>query len=149
MSTTYLVLFLGFAWVLQFVLSYLQMRRFYGRISQLRRQLKGSVAIGMAGSAWKRRQYAVLVIDANKHILAAEQLSGWTVWAGLKPVQGLAGYTLAELRDDRAILPVSNNKKLLLALRNAADQVETAEEKARIRAQSLEENATAEVTVPA
>lgn len=127
MTMTYLVLGLGVAWVLQFVLSFFQMRRFYRRISELRRQHGGAVAIGMAGSAWRRRQYAVLVVDQNKHILAAEQLSGWTIFAALKPLAGLVGLHAGVLLDENPTLPVPLSKKLVLALRSAAEQIYRAE----------------------
>ncbi len=132
-TTALLILGLGIAWCLQLFLSLWQMRNFYGRVTALRKQYGGITSIGLEGSSWKRRQYAVLVIDENKRILAAEQLSGWTIFASLKPVEGLTGRTLAELCDDNVTLPISNNKKLLLAFRNAAKHYETAQENAKAR----------------
>jgi DNA-binding transcriptional regulator of glucitol operon len=145
-TTAVLILGLAIAWVLQLFLSYWQMRKFYGRVSFLRKQYGGTASIGLEGTAWKRRQYAVLVVDDEKRILAAEQLSGWTIFASLKPVEGLKGVTLAELCDDKVILPISNNKKLLLAFRNAAMHIETAQEKAKAREQEegVNENAPAD-----
>jgi len=117
-------------WLLQLGLSYWQMRRFYRRVAELRR--RGTVSIGMEGSMWRRRQYAVLVVDEQERIVHAEQLSGWTVLASLKPVAGVAGRTLAELFDDQATWPVK--PKLRLALRNAAQHIRTAKERAAARA---------------
>jgi DNA-binding transcriptional regulator of glucitol operon len=102
-------------WAIQYALSFWQMRRYYRRLAELRRE--GVVSVGMAGSAWKRRQYAVLVVDQNNRIVHVEQLSGWTVLATLKPVPGLAGRPVSDLLDDSIQLPVS--KKLLAALRHA------------------------------
>ncbi|NPV87754.1 MAG: transcriptional regulator [Anaerolineae bacterium] len=110
-----IILMLGIAWLIQFGFSYWQLRRYYKRIAQLRRD--GLVWIGMEGSAWKRRVYAALVIDQNERIVHAEQLSGWTILAGLKPIPGLAGRPISDLLDDQIDLQI--NKKLLLALRNA------------------------------
>ena len=118
-TATTLIVGLAIAWAIQYALSFWQMRRFYRRIAQLRRN--GSVSIGMAGSAWRGRQYAVLVVDANRRIVQVEQLSGWTIWATLKPVRGLEGRPLSDLSDDDQELPVS--PKLLLALRNAAGYI--------------------------
>lgn len=113
-------------WLLQLGLSYWQMRRFYRRVAELRR--RGTVSIGMHGSMWRGRQYAVLVADEQERIVHAEQLSGWTVLANLKPVAGVAGRTLEELFDDEAQWPVK--PKLRLALRNAAQHIRTAKERA-------------------
>ena len=66
----------------------------------------GSVWIGMAGTAWKRRQYVALVVDKENIIQRAEQLSGWTIFASLKPVQGLDGRPITDLMDDTIELPV-------------------------------------------
>jgi DNA-binding transcriptional regulator of glucitol operon len=122
------VLCFALAWIIQYSLTYFQMQRFYKRLAFLRHD--GQVWIGMAGSAWKRRQYAVLVVDPENHIIHAEQLSGWTILACLKPVSGLTGRPLSDLFDDSIQLPVS--KKLLLALRNSAKYIlDAAEKKAK------------------
>lgn len=128
-AATTLIVGLAVAWFVQYVLSFWQMRRFYGRIAELRKL--GTVSIGMEGSAWKRRQYAVLVVDREKRIVRAEQLSGWTVLAALRPIRGLEGRGLAELNDDSVELPISGQRKLLLACRNAAKHIYEAEERAR------------------
>ncbi len=113
---------LGIAWTLQYIFSFWQMRRYYTRIAQLRR--KGIVSVGMAGSAWRRRQYAVLVVEKldRDRIVCVEQLSGWTVMAALKPVPGLEGRPVSDLLDDAIKLPVS--PKLLLALRDAVKHLQ-------------------------
>lgn len=134
---------LAVAWCVQLYLSFFQMRRFYGRVSELRRLYKASTSIGLEGTSWKGRQYAVLVADSNKKILAVEQLSGWTIFAKLQPVQGFTGMTFDELFDDTKSFPVK--QKLLLAIRNAAQHIiksQTDEEEvAREQATELEENA--------
>jgi DNA-binding transcriptional regulator of glucitol operon len=96
------------------------MRRFYRRVAALHKF--GAVWIGMEGTAWKRRQYAVLVVDKENIIRRAEQLSGWTILAALKPVSGLDGRPISDLMDDTIELPI--NKKLLLAFRNAVKHIE-------------------------
>jgi glucitol operon activator protein len=131
-SASMMIMLLGILWIVQYILSFWQMRRYYKRIAQLRRD--GLVSIGMAGSAWRRRQYAVLVVDKNNRLVHVEQLSGWTVMANLKPVPGLAGRLLSDLMDDTIKLPVS--PKLLLALRNAVKHIQEANEKATAKAQA-------------
>lgn len=116
---------LALMWFLQLGLAYWQMRRFYGRISALRKQAK-YVSIGLEGSAWRGRQYAVLAVNDTGHIVRAEQLSGWTVLAGLRPIEGLAGYNLHAVLDDAVELPVK--PKLRAALKNAAHHILNAQQ---------------------
>jgi DNA-binding transcriptional regulator of glucitol operon len=135
-----IIILLAIAWVLQFVLSFFQMRRFYGRIAKLHKY--GTVWIGMEGTAWKRRQYVALVVDKENIIRKAEQLSGWTVIAGLKPVEGLDGRPISDLMDDSIDLPVKG--KLLLAFRNAVQHIE--ENAAKKAAKEKEEQALTQGT---
>ncbi len=79
-------------------MAFLQLRRFYKRVAQLHRL--GSVWIGVEGSAWRRRTYAILVVDKKGRVAKVEQLSGWTVWASPKPVPGLEAITLDTLMND-------------------------------------------------
>ncbi|MEW6504812.1 MAG: transcriptional regulator GutM [Chloroflexota bacterium] len=122
-TATMIILGLAGAWLLQLFLSYFQLRRFYGRVSQLRKT-GNLVSIGVAGSAWKRRQYAILVVDPQTDVIRqCEQLSGWTVLASLKPLHGLEGMTLEDLLDEEKPLPKHINCKLALALRDAAKHI--------------------------
>jgi hypothetical protein len=74
-----------------------------------------------------------------------EQLSGWTILAKLQPVKGLEGLTFDDLFDESRNLPV--NRKLLLAIRNAAQHILKAEENEKEEANApaqdldMEENA--------
>jgi DNA-binding transcriptional regulator of glucitol operon len=141
------VLLLVFMWTAQYAASFWQMRRYYKRLSELRRE--GFVWVGLAGSAWRRRQYAVLVVSPDQRIVRAEQLSGWTVLATLKPVAGLAGRPVSDLVDDSLQLPVS--PKLLLALRDAVKhmQAHAARKAAAAQAEGSENGApTASVSAP-
>jgi hypothetical protein len=101
------------------------------------------VWIGKEGSAWKGRQYAVLVVNKEKVITWVEQFSGWTVLAALRPVSGLEGRPISDLLDDSIELPVS--KKMRLALCNAVKFIQeteeraAAKEKAELEAQALPE----------
>lgn len=81
------------AWAVQIVLSSQQMRRFH-RCSQVLRRLGSHMATGVAGTMYRRKVYAVLVVDADRKVVAAEQLSGFTVAARLKPVPQLVGLDL-------------------------------------------------------
>lgn len=133
-TATLIMVGLAVAWGIQYALAFWQMKRFYKRVAELRRY--GQVSIGVSGSSWRGRQYAVLVVDASHRIVRVAQLSGWTIFATLKPVAGLDGRPMSVLFDEAADLPVSN--KLRLALRNAATFVKDAAKKRAAKAQAVE-----------
>jgi len=110
------------AWVIQYTMTYFQMRRFNKRIAEFKKL--GTTSIGMAGSVYKRRTYGVLVIDKDEKILKAEQLSGWTVFAGLKPVKVLEGLSTKEVMDDS--IEIAIPLKVRRAFQNAIQQIENA-----------------------
>lgn len=113
------------AWILQYIMTYFQMRRYHKRLNELRKD--GLLATGMSGSMYKRKTYGILVVDKDERILHAEQLSGWTVFATLKPVNGLVGLSTKDIMDDSLELPVP--KKIRSAFQNAVEQIEKAKEK--------------------
>lgn len=125
-----LFLILGALWLIQFGLAYWQMRRFYQRMITLRQS--GLTAIGLSGNRYKGRAYAVLTIDEDDRIIHAEQFSGWTVFAQLKPMPQLIGMSLQELLNNEAHLPIS--KKLRPAFANAARDLQAARDKGKISA---------------
>jgi DNA-binding transcriptional regulator of glucitol operon len=147
-TATMIILGLAGAWLLQLFLSYFQLRRFYGRVSQLRKT-GNLVSIGVSGSAWKRRQYAILVVDPQTDVIRqCEQLSGWTVLASLKPLHGLEGMTLQDLLDEEKPLPKHIKQKLALALRDAAKHIVDFKNRKKEEAeQSLVESANSVETV--
>jgi hypothetical protein len=75
------------------MLSNYQMARFHRRSQKLRR-LGTHMATGVSGNMYRRKVYGLLVTDGSRTVVAAEQLSGWTVAAGLKPVPELVGLDL-------------------------------------------------------
>ena len=137
-----LVVGLALTWFLQLILTGWQMRRYYGRIATLRRE--GQVWVGLAGSAWRRRTYAVMVVGPDRRVKRVEQLSGWTVLAKLKDVPGVAGHTVEEIADDSVVLPVP--KKLREALKNAVSLMQAHELKQKAEASADPDPGTS--TVP-
>lgn len=115
-----IVLMLVVMWTSQYALSFWQMRRYYRRVAELRRE--GLVWVGMAGSAWRRRQYVALVVSPDERIVRVEQLSGWTVLATLKPLPGLEGRPVSDLLDDSLNLPVTAKQRA--ALRDAVKHMQ-------------------------
>ena len=123
---------LAFAWVLQLILSLLQTKRFHKRIAELKRD-GHMTSVGMAGSNWKRKVYSVLVVDEERNIVRAEKMSGFTVFADLKPVEGLNGMSLSRLKDPP---PEGIKPKLWEAFRSAAGFIERKDAEEREQAVS-------------
>ena len=115
LTTTIVILGLGVMWLIQYGLTFWQMRRYNKRLLDLK--IQGTPWVGLNGSSWKGRCYAVVVVDKENRIVRVEQLSGWTVMAGLKLVPGLEGRPVSDITDDEVELPVS--KKLLMAMRDS------------------------------
>lgn len=115
----YAGLFLAIAlvWILQLALSLLQTRRFHKRVFQLRKE-GNQTSVGMSGSTWKRKVYGVLVVNQDRTILRAEKLSGFTVFANLRPVPELGGKPMSVLDRDEPLPGI--NEKVWKAFQNAA-----------------------------
>ncbi|MCB9102418.1 MAG: hypothetical protein H6632_22970 [Anaerolineales bacterium] len=112
-------------WLFQFGLAYFQMRRFYERMIELKRN--GLTAVGLCGNQYKGRAYAVLTINEHDRVVHAEQFSGWTIFARLQPVPDMQGLNLDEVLTNHTRLPVS--KKLQTAFANAARDLREARTK--------------------
>ena len=57
----------------------------------------GRCAVGVSGSIYKTKAYGVLVVDKTDRIVRAEKLTGFTIFAQLRPVDQLVGRTLSDL----------------------------------------------------
>jgi DNA-binding transcriptional regulator of glucitol operon len=135
-TATIIVLGLGFMWLIQFGLTFWQLRRYNQRLSELRKQ--GTVWVGLHGSAWKGRTYAVIVVDKDKRVVCIEKFSGVTIFAVLKPIPGFEGRPLSDLTDDSVELPVS--EKMLQAIRNAVQHMQDHEKRLAEKLNKEQEN---------
>jgi len=115
---------LAVMWALQFGLTYLQMRKYTARLKIIRQD--GLTAVGMSGTKYKGRTYGVLTVDDNNKVIHAEKMSGWTNFSNLRPVPVLVGMTLEQILNEEEQFSIS--KKLLLAFRNAANDLVEARE---------------------
>lgn len=88
-----------FLWIGQLALSYFQYKRYFARYNELKR-MGDRVAVGVTGNIYSTKAYGVLVVDEKNNILHAEQLSGITVFANLKPVPELVGQPISVLEDE-------------------------------------------------
>jgi DNA-binding transcriptional regulator of glucitol operon len=92
--------FLVAAWLLQIWMSAQQMRRFHATSQRLRR-MGTHMAVGVAGNMYRTKTYVALVIGTGRQVVAAERISGLTVFASSKPVPEVVGISLDEVgRDD-------------------------------------------------
>ncbi|NIA24255.1 MAG: hypothetical protein GWP04_01655 [Gammaproteobacteria bacterium] len=131
-KTIMLLILLVVAWLIQLGLSTWQMHRFHGRAQDLRR-LGSTMSIGMAGSNWKRKTYVVAVIDQSDVVVAAERLSGFTIFAGLQPVPSVVGWQLDNL--GLGTPPAGVSDKTWAAFEQAAGFLKNARDK---RSSSIE-----------
>lgn len=106
-------------WILQFVMTYVQMRRYTKRLKVIRQA--GLTAVGMGGSKYKGRAYGVLTIDDDNQVIHAERMSGWSNFAGLRPVPDIVGMKIEDIIENQSELPVPN--KLKVAFSNAASDL--------------------------
>lgn len=95
-QTIFIVGVLAAAWLLQIWLSTQQMRKFNERTVRLRR-LGAHTAIGMSGTMYRRKTYAAVAVDALGVVKAAEQLSGFTVFASPRPMPAVEGIHIDEI----------------------------------------------------
>lgn len=95
-TTIALLLVLVGAWLLQIFMSSWQMRRFHRRSQEMRRT-GTNMAVGLTGTTYRRKTYAVLVTDLYQQVTAAGWLSGFTVFADMKELPQLEGMHLDEI----------------------------------------------------
>jgi len=77
----------------------------------------------MDGSVYRRRVYVVLVADDDDKVIHAEQLSGWTVFAHLRPTEPIIGRSLSEIVNGQI---ESVSPKIERAFQQAAADILTA-----------------------
>lgn len=119
MNPVAIIIALAVGWILQLGLSLLQIRRFQRRVTELRSD--GRASVGLAGGTYRGRVYTVLVANEENTIVHAEKLSGWTVFANLKPVPALVGMPASLILDEEMELPVS--KKIRESFASAAKEL--------------------------
>jgi glucitol operon activator protein len=110
--------FLGAAWLLQLALSFEQMRRFRARLVELRRL--GRAAVGVGGSKYRGRAYAVVVANGEGRVVRAEIMSGFSVFARLKEVPEVQGWEVSAL----SVSPPELGEKKVKALKAAASTLQ-------------------------
>jgi DNA-binding transcriptional regulator of glucitol operon len=140
------------AWLIQLALAYRQARLFYRRISSLRKL--GRCATGLAGGKYRARVYVVLVAHPVTHlIIKAEQLRGLTVFASIKPLPQLEGYSLDALLATPAPSIQGVKPPVIEAARSAAEAIQKSFDKStsaslsQTEAIAVEQSTTPSATV--
>ena len=117
-----LIVCFGTAFILQYVLTFIQMKSFTAHYSKLRR--KGRVAIGKVKGGFNAGSIAMFAIDKDGIILEGSYMQGITVFARLKELKGFEGkdvgiLTKADCKNlakplTKAVLEASSNYKVIM-----------------------------------
>ncbi len=116
-SEILLIALLAGAWLFQIWLSNGQMRRYHKRTQEVRR-LGTYMATGVSGNMYRRKVYATLVTDEHGKVVAAEVLSGFTVFAGSRSVPQVVGLMISDVGTGSP--PEGISEKTWKALEHAA-----------------------------
>ena len=116
--TIWLFVILGISmWLLQGLLSVLQLKKFNKELKNLRKS--GRVAIGKARGKFKAGCLLLLCIDENCKIIVGRKMQGITIFAGFNDFNDLNGMILPEITEN----DVSKfNKQIQTAILSAVDE---------------------------
>jgi DNA-binding transcriptional regulator of glucitol operon len=98
------------------------MQRFHKTSQQWRRE-GSQMAIGVSGTTYRRKIYAVVVVDDDWKVVKAGALSGWTIASTVDEVDELVGMDLDDI--GRGDPPEGVNPKAWAALDHAASFIRT------------------------
>ena len=99
MNFWFLIMCFGIAFILQYMLTFIQMKSFTAHYSKLRR--KGRVAIGKVKGGFNAGCIAMFAIDKDGIILEGSYMQGVTVFARVKELIGFEGKDVGILTEDR------------------------------------------------
>jgi len=116
-TSVFIVLALAAAWLVQIMFSSWQMLRFHRQNQELRK-LGTMMSTGVSGTTYRRKVYATVVTDDSHHVTAAGRLSGFTVIAGMKPVEEVVGMHIDQIGEGEP--PAGVKQKTWDALGHAA-----------------------------
>lgn len=112
-----IIICFGAAFILQYGFAMLQMKSFTKHYGKLRR--KGKVAIGKRKGGFMAGAIAMLAVDDEGIIITGSYLSGVTVMARFKELNGLEGKNIVKLvEDDILKYPKQVRKSILEASSN-------------------------------
>lgn len=111
------------AYILQCVFSWLQLKRIYGKVDEVRRLHKGEACHLVTGSGrqkflvMKKGVFMILIVNFNGRIADYYSMEGYTVFSTPKRNVHYIGLTLDEMEEQLT------KKNQILALRSAREQL--------------------------
>ncbi|MFB5189451.1 transcriptional regulator GutM [Alicyclobacillus fastidiosus] len=128
-----LIILVGSAWILQYVFTWFQLQHYRKTMRTLVQAYKGredySLFSGVCRKALGKGAIVIAIVDSNEVIHRCEVLSGMSVFAKFKPLDGYVGRSLTDIgTETREIISrkrsVSSQKKslakaLLMVVENA------------------------------
>lgn len=125
-----IALILAGAWLVQIVLSNIQMKRFHATTQRLRKT-GTRMAIGLAGSTYRRKVYTAVVTDDDDTVTAGGRLGGFTVAASMRELPEIIGMHID--RVGKGEPPEGIDQKTWASLDHAAEFIrkQLAKERAR------------------
>jgi DNA-binding transcriptional regulator of glucitol operon len=118
MSSTFIILAAVVAgWMVQLYLTYRQSMRFNADVHALR--ARGTVSIGVGGNRYRGGRSYVAIVVADRRVVEALTLTGFTTFATAKPLPALAGVKVNRLVGDQDVPGLSRSQRA--AARQAAE----------------------------
>lgn len=122
MNFWFLIICFGIAFLLQYILTFAQMKSFTAHYSKLRR--RGRVAIGKIKGGFNAGCIAMFAIDQKGIILEGRYMQGVTVFARVKELKGFEGKEVGTLTKTdcknlakpltKAVLEASSNYNVIM-----------------------------------
>lgn len=110
--------FIFIMWMIQGILSYFQIRHFRKRMADLKR--KGRILIGRQKGRFVAGSIVILVIDNDKTVIDAEEMSGFTVFNKFKKKTEIIGKHIEDLE---GLIANVKNKQSIKAIKKALEGV--------------------------
>jgi DNA-binding transcriptional regulator of glucitol operon len=112
----YVLILVGFSWLLQSILGFLQIKHFNKKYTELRKL--GRVAIGKKTGLIKAGTVVMFAIDRKNNILRASKMQGTTVLSRVRNLNGFEGKNFLKLGEEDLY---QVNKLTRLAIEDALD----------------------------
>lgn len=94
----YVLILVGFSWLLQSILGFLQIKHFNKKYTELRKL--GRVAIGKKTGLIKAGTVVMFAIDRKNNILRASRMQGTTVLSRVRNLNGFEGKNFLNLGEE-------------------------------------------------
>lgn len=97
-------------WMVQLYLTYRQSMAFTDDVRRLR--ASGTVSVGVAGRRYRGgRAFVAIAVDEHGIVRDALSLSGWTTFARSRPLPGLLGAKVNQVRAERDYPPLTRQQR--------------------------------------